>query len=94
MRLDGTGGSLPTLDILCSSVRKGDAEDPVQCLEQCRADRAHVHSTNYQDAFILVAEDCKATKGEISPGKAGVESVANFEYELVGNYKAMRSTRA
>ncbi len=42
-----------------------------------------MHSTNYFDAFIEVAEDTKATEGTVPPIRGTKKSVANYEYELV-----------
>ena len=44
-----------------------------------------VHTTNYHNTFILVAEDCPATSGEIPQLKGDVKTVANLQYELVSN---------
>lgn len=44
-----------------------------------------MHSTNYFDVFIEVAEDTKATEGTVPPIRANKKSVANYEYEMVFN---------
>ncbi len=44
-----------------------------------------MHSTNYTDVFIEVAEDTKATEGIVPPVRGTKKSVANYEYELVFN---------
>jgi len=44
-----------------------------------------VHSTNYFDVFIEVAEDTKAAEGTVPPTRANKKSVANYEYEMVVN---------
>jgi hypothetical protein len=41
-----------------------------------------MHSTNYTNAFIEVAEDCKATDGTIPPPKQQ-PSVAQMQYEMI-----------
>lgn len=41
-----------------------------------------IHSTNYTNTFIEVAEDTKATKSEIPPIKKE-KSVANYQYEII-----------
>ena len=41
-----------------------------------------MHSTNYFDAFIEVAEDSKATAGSIPPTKEK-KTVAQMQYELI-----------
>jgi hypothetical protein len=41
-----------------------------------------VHTTNYKDAFIQVADDSPAKSGEVPPAKAE-KSVANIQFELL-----------
>jgi hypothetical protein len=41
-----------------------------------------MHSTNYQDAFIEVADDCKAQLGTEPPEKAS-KTVARLQYEML-----------
>jgi Family of unknown function (DUF6157) len=41
------------------------------------------HSTNYQDTFIEIAEDCPIVSGEIPPAKDDAKSVATMQYELI-----------
>jgi hypothetical protein len=41
------------------------------------------HSTNYQNTFIAVADDCPAGRGETPPQKAGDPSVANLQFDLI-----------
>ena len=42
-----------------------------------------VHTTNYINTFIEVAEDCPATTGQIPPLKPGLKTLANLQYELI-----------
>lgn len=42
-----------------------------------------IHSTNYQNTFIEVAEDCPATKGEVPPMKNDVKTVAAIQFEMI-----------
>lgn len=42
-----------------------------------------VHTTNYQNTFIEVSEDTKATCGTKPPSKAGMKTVAEMQYELI-----------
>jgi len=42
-----------------------------------------MHSTNYYDVLIEVAEDTKATAGIVPPTKGKMKTVANYEFELV-----------
>ena len=42
-----------------------------------------IHTTNYYDSFIEIADDCVATTGEIPPVKADAKSIATIQFELV-----------
>ncbi len=42
-----------------------------------------MHTTDYFNAFIEVAEDCRATTGVEPPERAGSKTVARMQYELV-----------
>ena len=42
-----------------------------------------MHSTNYFNTFIEIAEDSPATSGEIPPMRGGKKSAANFQFEMV-----------
>jgi hypothetical protein len=44
-----------------------------------------VHTTNYQNTFIEMAEDCPATRGETPPMKGDTKTVAYIQFELVRN---------
>ena len=41
------------------------------------------HTTNYQNAFIEVADDCPATSGEMPPVKGDKKTVANVQFDLL-----------
>ena len=41
------------------------------------------HTTNYFNTFIIVADDCPATKGEIPPGTGLKDTVAGIQYDLI-----------
>ena len=43
----------------------------------------NIHSTNYTNAFIAVAEDCPATQGEIPPPKGDLKTIAGLQYDLI-----------
>ena len=45
-----------------------------------------VHTTNYQNVFIQVAEDCPATSGEMPQLKGNGKTVAHLQHELVSNH--------
>lgn len=42
-----------------------------------------VHTTNYTDTFITVAEDCPVKRGEIPPVKGDAKTIANLQFELI-----------
>lgn len=42
-----------------------------------------VHSTNYHNTFIEVAEDCPDDQGTIPPMRGNKKSFANLQYELL-----------
>lgn len=45
-----------------------------------------IHTTNHTDTFIQVAEDCRATCGEIPPVKGDIRSVANLQFDLLSKH--------
>jgi len=45
-----------------------------------------IHTTNYTDTFIEVAEDCPATEGKIPVQKGEKKSVALQQYELIAGH--------
>lgn len=42
-----------------------------------------VHTTNYENTFIEVADDCPAAGGEIPPMKGQSKTVAGIQYEMI-----------
>ena len=42
-----------------------------------------VHTTNYQDTFIQVADDSPARQGEVPPQRGAEKSVANIQFEMI-----------
>ncbi len=42
-----------------------------------------MHTTNYYNTFIQVAEDCPVTSAEIPPLKANDKTIANLHFEMV-----------
>jgi hypothetical protein len=42
-----------------------------------------IYTTNYQNTFIEIAEDCPVKKGEIPPEKKTGKTVANLQYEIL-----------
>jgi len=43
------------------------------------------HTTNYQNAFIEIADDCPITHGEAPPVKGDARTVANLQFDMVRN---------
>jgi hypothetical protein len=44
-----------------------------------------LHTTNYRDTFISVAEDCAATSGEVPPERSGKATIARLQYAMIKN---------
>ena len=44
-----------------------------------------VHSTNYYNTFIEIAEDCPTKTAEIPPLKGKSRSIANMQFDLIYN---------
>ena len=42
-----------------------------------------VHTTNYETAFIAIAEDCPASTGEVPPIKGDKKSIANIQFDIL-----------
>jgi Family of unknown function (DUF6157) len=42
-----------------------------------------VHTTNYYNTFIQIADDCPISNGETPPTKAAARTVANIQFEMV-----------
>ncbi len=42
-----------------------------------------MHTTNYYDTFIEVADDCPVSRAEVPPSRAGQKSAANLQFEIV-----------
>ncbi len=43
----------------------------------------NLHTTNYINTFIEIADDCPVSKGEIPPQKGNSKTVANIQFELI-----------
>ena len=41
------------------------------------------HTTNYQDTFIEIAEDCPVNHGEIPPVKEDKKTIANYQFDML-----------
>lgn len=42
-----------------------------------------IHTTNYQDTFIEIADDCVAAGGEVPPIKGTEKTIANMQFEMI-----------
>jgi hypothetical protein len=42
-----------------------------------------VHTTNYKNAFIEIADDCPVKTGEVPPVKGDAKTVANMQFDMV-----------
>ena len=42
-----------------------------------------LHTTNYFDTFIEIADDCPISIGEVPPLKGDAKTVANIQFELI-----------
>lgn len=45
----------------------------------------NIHTTNYQNTFIEVAEDCPIAAAEVPPQKADKKTVANYQFDMVAH---------
>ena len=45
-----------------------------------------VHTTNYFNTFITVADDTKASSGEIPPQKGEEKTMANLQFEMIAEH--------
>lgn len=45
-----------------------------------------VHTTNYQNTFIEVAEDCPASMGEMPPTKGDARTVPMIQFDIISKH--------
>lgn len=45
-----------------------------------------IHTTNYKDTFIAVADDSPAIQGEAPPVKGETRTVANIQYDMISKH--------
>jgi hypothetical protein len=45
-----------------------------------------LHTTNYTNTFIEIAEDCPALQSEIPPAKGENKTVANIHFEMISKH--------
>jgi Family of unknown function (DUF6157) len=42
-----------------------------------------MHTTNYYNTFIEIADDCPLTQAEVPPQKGDSKSVANYQFDMI-----------
>jgi len=42
-----------------------------------------IHTTNYINTFILVADDCPSNAGKVPPHNDNLKSIANIQYDII-----------
>ena len=42
-----------------------------------------IHTTNYENTFIEIADDCPLTNGEVPPIKTNIKTAANIQFDMV-----------
>lgn len=42
-----------------------------------------IHSTNYKNTFIVVADDCPVTEAQVPPIKGNKQTVANIQFDFL-----------
>lgn len=42
-----------------------------------------VHTTNYENTFVEVADDCPASSGEVPPMKGDGKTIAGIQYDMI-----------
>lgn len=47
---------------------------------------SRMHTTNYYNTFIEIAEDCPLAAAEVPPQKGEAKSVANLQFELIAQH--------
>jgi hypothetical protein len=45
-----------------------------------------IHTTNYTDTFITVAEDCPATMAEIPSPKGDAKTIASLQFDMISQH--------
>jgi hypothetical protein len=45
-----------------------------------------IHTTNYENTFIEVADDCQATEGQIPPAKGATRTIAQIQFDLLAKH--------
>lgn len=44
-----------------------------------------IHTTNYTNTFIVIADDCPVQSGEVPPAKADTKTIAGLQYDMVAH---------
>lgn len=48
--------------------------------------RDGIHTTNYENTFIEVAEDSPAKEAEVPPQKADKKTIANYHFDMIAHH--------
>ena len=46
----------------------------------------NIHTTNYQNTFIEIAEDCPTKLAEVPPQKGDKKTVANYHFDMIAHH--------
>jgi hypothetical protein len=72
-----------------SKYQKKDNATLLQCInassfaDEYTLDKMKVHTTNYYNTFITIADDCPVASGEVPPVKGDTKTVANIQFEMI-----------
>lgn len=50
---------------------------------ETKRNKMKIHTTNYKDTFIEIADDCPTTSGENPPMKGDTKTVAHIQFEMI-----------
>lgn len=45
-----------------------------------------IHTTNYSNTFIVIADDCPVSNGEVPPLKGDAKTAANIQFEMISQH--------
>lgn len=45
-----------------------------------------VHTTNYSNTFIVIADDCPVSNGEVPPLKGDAKTAASIQFEMINQH--------
>jgi hypothetical protein len=53
-----------------------------------------MHTTNYHNTFIEIAEDCPLQASELPPQKGEAKTIANIQFEMIAEVKKVKAMRS